>query len=270
MLATMQRIDRKLDHMMEQRPMGFDHQQPLPPIMPWREAGEILEPMHVETTAATTAASMAQSEILRQHQHVLDEGDLRGALSVFPWPSVQVLLAGANRATARDLEGILAEGSGWLVRHEMLSETDTLPCDAFLRGSNLHVIRGDKEQARIVFPDLTAEVMDKYTNAYFGSYNLLYPVVDREDFMDGVLPTVKRHGFADGCLQSLLALLVLALGALSCDGATGKPLVQGSGIRGGTVERPPALEIFNEARKRVGFVMGSCTVENAQAMVLMA
>lgn len=256
---------------MDQRPPGFE-QQPLPPIMPWREAGEVLEPMHVDAPA-TTAASMAQSEMLRRQQretHVVDEGDLRGALSVFPWPSVQALLASANRATARDLEGILAEGSGWLVRHAMSSEADPLPCDALLRGSTLHVVKGDKEQARIVFPDLTAEVMDKYTHAYFGSYNLVYPVLDRKDFTDGVLPTVERHGFADGCLQSLLALLVLALGALSCDGANGNPLAQGSGIRGGTVGRPPALEIFNEARKRFGFVMGSCTVENAQAMVLMA
>ncbi|KAK0653661.1 hypothetical protein DIS24_g5889 [Lasiodiplodia hormozganensis] len=124
---------------------------------------------------------MAPLEISRQQRlpHVLDEEALRGALSVFPWPSVQVLLAGADRTTAKDLEGILAEGSGWLVRHEMLNESEALPCDVFLRGTSLHIVRGDKGQSRIAFPDLTAESMDRW---YYLDLNL--PRSDASEFQE--------------------------------------------------------------------------------------
>ncbi|OMP84332.1 hypothetical protein BK809_0000339 [Diplodia seriata] len=258
LLAAVQRIDGKLDRILEA-------QQP----PPWNEASETLtvpDPMLVDA-----AAGVQRQQQYRRPSHAPDESELRGALSVFPWPAVQALLVDGDGAATADLQGILAEGSGWLLRHEMLSgPAGALPCDSFLSGSNVHVVRADREQSRIVFPSLTPAIMDRYARAYFASYNLIYPVLDRESFIHGALPVVQRHGFAEGCLESLLALLVFALGALACEGVDGKPLAEGSGIRGGTAERPPALGIFNEARGRAGFVLGSCTLENAQAMMLMA
>ncbi|KAL1616943.1 hypothetical protein SLS54_008148 [Diplodia seriata] len=258
LLAAVQRIDGKLDRILEAQ------QSP-----PWNEASETLtvpDPMLVDA-----AAGIQRQQQYRRPSHAPDESELRGALSVFPWPAVKALLVNGDGAATADLQGILAEGSGWLLRHEMLSgPAGALPCDSFLSGSNVHVVRADREQSRIVFPSLTPAIMDRYARAYFASYNLIYPVLDRESFIHGALPVVQRHGFAEGCLESLLALLVFALGALACEGVDGKPLAEGSGIRGGTAERPPALGIFNEARGRAGFVLGSCTLENAQAMILMA
>ncbi|KAL1639577.1 hypothetical protein SLS58_007776 [Diplodia intermedia] len=265
LLAAVQRIDDKLDRILEAQ-QSQPQQQQQQPQPAWNESSEMMpDPMVVD------AAAGVQRQQQRRPSHAPDESELRGALSVFPWPAVQALLVNSDGAATADLQGILAEGSGWLLRHEMLSgPAGALPCDSFLSGSNVHVVRADREQSRIVFPSLTPAIMDRYARAYFASYNLIYPVLDREGFVNGALPVVQRHGFAEGCLESLLALLVFALGALACEGVDGKPLEEGSGIRGGSAERPPALGIFNEARGRAGFVLGSCTLENAQAMILMA
>ncbi|EKG15143.1 Transcription factor fungi [Macrophomina phaseolina MS6] len=112
--------------------------------------------------------------------------------------------------------------------------------------------------------------MDLYANAYFGSYNMVYPVLDRRDFMGGILPTIKAQGFSFGCLDSVIALLVFALGCAAQEGMHGRPVAEGSGIRGGNGTTPPALDFFNEARRRIGFVMSSLSLANTQAMLLMA
>ncbi|KKY25657.1 putative transcription factor [Diplodia seriata] len=168
LLAAVQRIDGKLDRILEA-------QQP----PPWNEASETLtmpDPMLVDA-----AAGIQRQQQYRRPSHAPDESELRGALSVFPWPAVKALLVNGDGAATADLQGILAEGSGWLLRHEMLSgPAGALPCDSFLSGSNVHVVRADREQSRIVFPSLTPVIMDRYARAYFASYNLIYPVLDRE------------------------------------------------------------------------------------------
>lgn len=69
-----------------------------------------------------------------------------------------------------------------------------------------------------------------------------------------------------------MVLLVLALGQVAVDGVCG-PLIsvnkgRSSGLRGGVAERPPTLNLFNEARWRMGFIKHRCTLENVQIHLL--
>lgn len=92
--------------------------------------------------------------------------------------------------------------------------------------------------------------------------------------MTHLMPAILADGFADGDENSVLALLVLALGQLAIEGVFERSIsmVNGtpSGFRGGTLERPPGMEIFNEARRRLGFVATQNTLENVQIMLLQA
>lgn len=70
----------------------------------------------------------------------------------------------------------------------------------------------------------------------------------------------------------MLALYVMALGQLAIEAATGAPidLVEGkpSGISGGTADRPPGLEIFNEGRARVGALVVRGDIASVQVLLL--
>jgi len=125
-----------------------------------------------------------------------------------------------------------------------------------------------------MFPDLTQGMMKQYADLYFNTFNMVYPILDYGDFMQHIMPKILQEGFGDGCVESVTALSVFALGKLSLEGAFGEPIstVNGlpSGIRGGSSTRPPGLDIFNEARRRLGFVHCTCSLETAQVFLLLA
>lgn len=85
---------------------------------------------------------------------------------------------------------------------------------------------------------------------------------------------LSTEGYADDDPQSVVALLVYTLGQLAIEGVFGNAISSHNGVpsgfRGGTAEKPPGLEIFNEVRRRLGFVMNTCTIEYVQIMLLQA
>ena len=127
---------------------------------------------------------------------------------------------------------------------------------------------------RLTFPALTRDKMLRLSTNYFDTFNLLYPFMDRQNFLSDTLTRVQGEGF-DGDKESVIALLVFALGEVAVEGTRGQPIEQDkngrlSGIRGGSVSKPPGLPLFNEARKRIGFVLTGCDLETVQIYSLMA
>ena len=122
-------------------------------------------------------------------------------------------------------------------------------------------------------PRLTWESVQQLAKAYFDSFNLLYPILDRQAFFEDVIVSSFNGGFENG-LESVLVLLVLALGEVAIAACEGIPVhvCQGraSGVKGGTALQPPGLNLFNQARSRMGFSFGECRVENVQALILAA
>jgi hypothetical protein len=115
--------------------------------------------------------------------------------------------------------------------------------------------------------------MHQLATAYFDTFNLMYPFMDRQDFISDTLTKVHTEGFG-GDPDSVIALLVFALGELAIEGSRGDPIEvykgRPSGVRGGTAAKPPGLALFNEARKRIGFVLTDRDLENVQIYSLAA
>lgn len=118
---------------------------------------------------------------------------------------------------------------------------------------------------------LTWDTMQRLSKAYFDSINFLFPLVDRQVFNTEVMPSLVRSGFSES-MASTIALLVFALGELVIAGTEGIPINvyngRQSGLRGGTAREPPGLALFNEARKRMGFNLTDCSIENIQVYAL--
>jgi hypothetical protein len=118
---------------------------------------------------------------------------------------------------------------------------------------------------------LNWETMQRLSKAYFDTFNFLYPIMDREAFNANILTAVMSDGFDDGT-TGILACLVFALGDVAIAGTQGIPIGvykgRPSGIKGGSVDRPPGLAFFNEARRRMGFSLTDCSIENVETFAL--
>ena len=116
---------------------------------------------------------------------------------------------------------------------------------------------------------LNWETMERLSKAYFDTFNLIYPIMDRQHFNNNMLAVLIRDGF-DEQMPSTLACLVFALGEVAMS-STVAPLAgykHALGVKGGAFDRPPGLAFFNEARKRMGFSLSECSVENVQMFAL--
>lgn len=118
---------------------------------------------------------------------------------------------------------------------------------------------------------LTWDAMQRLCKAYFDTFNFLFPVLDRQLFVSEIMASILHDGLGDG-ITSTLAFLVFALGEAAIAGVQGIPMTlhhsRPSGVKGGTVSQPPGIALFNEARKRMGFSLTECSLENVQVFAL--
>ena len=66
-------------------------------------------------------------------------------------------------------------------------------------------------------------MMGRLATAYFDTFNFIYPFMDRQIFTSDILVRVRTEGF-DGDTDSVIALLVFALGELAIEGSRGNPI----------------------------------------------
>lgn len=200
------------------------------------------------------------------------------AHKMLTWPAVQELLRNKGILNEVDLQTLSDEGSAFMI--QVCNGMPKLPLDGVVfeqpfMGMQSQATR-QQGGARVTFMYLTNDEMDRLAKAYFNTYNLLYPFMDRDSFMSDILLKVKSEGF-DSDTISVIALLVLALGEVALDSVETPSQF---GLRGdgggnsnsiGTIERRhPGIKLFNEARKRIGFVLTDCELENVQVFSLAA
>ncbi|KYG40385.1 hypothetical protein M433DRAFT_148429 [Acidomyces richmondensis BFW] len=192
---------------------------------------------------------------------------------IMMWPAIYLHLINSGIPAASDLHFVLQEGTTWFVSKELakhpspLAWNVSLPCCA-VNNTN------EGSPSNVSFPTLTVQKIQMYCDAYFNTFNVLHPLLNRATFMDKTVSRLLRVGYGDGDASSIIALLVYALGQVAVEGVFGNPVsvVEGrpSGFRGGTVDQPPGLALFNEARRRLGFISTQCSLENVQIMLLQA
>ena len=196
------------------------------------------------------------------------------AHKILAWPAIQQLLLQALPSNIWHWEALEQEGPAfilWIQEGMPKLALDNLQDRPFaaMQSQASRVAGG----ARTIFPHLTQDTMHQLATAYFDTFNLMYPFMDRQDFISDILMKVHTEGFG-GDPDSVIALLVFALGELAIEGSRGDPVEvcrgRPSGVRGGTVPTPPGLAIFNEARKRIGFILTDNSLANVQIYSLAA
>ncbi|KAK4546665.1 hypothetical protein LTR36_001883 [Oleoguttula mirabilis] len=192
------------------------------------------------------------------------------------WPSIYIHLISSDISAASDLQFILQEGTPWVIKRELSKHPEPLRSDVGLPCFSVSAPGGggNTRSSNVAFPTLTPQQIQEYTDAYFNTFNVLYPLLNRESFMNDVVARLLREGYGDGDVGSVLALLVFSLGQVAIEGVFERPISivsgQPSGFRGGSIDSPPGLGLFNEARRRLGFVATQCSLQNVQIMLLQA
>lgn len=206
------------------------------------------------------------SEISTSYRH------LTAPHKILLWPAIYSFLQKAGADSQEMLKVLNHGGTPWLLHLELDKHKYCLPADTIL--SSQPATGMSPVPMRVKFDVLDEGLMLKCMDSYFNTYNVLYPLLVRKDFEQYTYPDVLAHGFGYGDFNSVIALLVFSLGKMAYDGVWGDPIADtnghGSGIRGGSASRPPGLDLFNEARKRIGFVATQTSLENIQVLQLTA
>ncbi len=222
---------------------------------------------HISTTASTSSPPVPPR--LRSFQvppRQISEGH-----RLLAWPAVQQLLQ-RDLAELPHWGGATKGTEKWLI--EISADFGTsLPTDwnidiFYTADGFLNLKRGRSIS-------LTKSFIESLCSAYFQTFHCTYPILDRHHFYSKVLPRVCSQSFDEADEGSALVLFVLALGAIAQEGSLGSPIVEEpsgrqTGIRGGTVQRPPGLVFLNEAKRRLGFALTQWNLNNLQSFILSA
>lgn len=116
---------------------------------------------------------------------------------------------------------------------------------------------------------LTWDTLQTLSTAFFETFNLLHPIVDRQQFTSATLPGIMSNGLDDS-VETTLAYLIFALGqvAIAETPSTLPANTHHDHPTGSSNAYPPGLTFFNEARRRMGFHLATCTLETVQMLAL--
>lgn len=129
--------------------------------------------------------------------------------------------------------------------------------------------------------ELPMRVIECLIDAFFSTFNGLYPVLDRRHFYSVTMSKAFKADF-DYSIEVTTVLLVLALGCIAVEGhREGDYSLHKHADLDDAFETPdwypsimgeqyPGLSFFNEARKRMGFRTGSNNMYNCQVYLLCA
>lgn len=260
-LERLSRVENKVDYTNSHFPLQRDYARPAPVSRGSSSQVSLLKTTTPHSDIAETRDADSLYHITAPHKILL-------------WPSIYVYLRNSGIPAAADLDSILREGTSWFIKQEMARHPRPLPADEGLPCVSMNDVTQSSRVPRVSFPTLSIQVVQRLTDAYFKTFNLLFPILDRDYFWNTIVNKLINQGYSDGDPDAVLALMVFALGQVADEGTKGSPINANanltSGIRGGTADRPPGLAIFNEARRRLGFVVTQCELENVQILLLQA
>jgi hypothetical protein len=195
---------------------------------------------------------------------------------IMQWPCIYRHLDSKRPAFTSDLQAICQEGTRWFVEQTRSTDQSTSAL-----GGLLSISKITSENPRPTpslhsqLPRLCAAPVERYVESYFRTFNTLRPILDQAIFLRDTQPQALQRGDSSGKgLNSVLLLLVIALGQVAHEGITGPPVATSqkgvSGFRGGCALLSPGKEAFDEALRRWTPISGLPTLERVQALLLQA
>ncbi|XDG10422.1 hypothetical protein ABKA04_010037 [Annulohypoxylon sp. FPYF3050] len=146
------------------------------------------------------------------------------------WPVMQQVLEG--QVPNLDLAGLEKDGAAMLLLG-LQGRVTSLPTSVYesahlgIEGTSfpLQVAPGSSVDG-MPTGGMNWDTMQRLTKSYFDTFNLIYPILDRQVFQTEILPTIANQGF-DESSSSTLACLIFALGEVAISAVQGAPITFG-------------------------------------------
>lgn len=221
------------------------------------------------TISQTTTPSMAghTESDFRGRQ---DSSDTRGQVPISFSQHGVILWPGARMALPERL----------LVAHERLGKNYVVDIEMSRSALRMDIHPFPLQAGGHWLKMLPLPVIQDLSNAFFATFNPFTPIMDKQFFFSFILGTAIENEFAY-TIESCIALNVLALGCLAVQAHEegNFPLPGTASLShqfdppewmGVIEEEPPGLRFFNEARKRIGFLMCGNDLRSCQYYLLSA
>ena len=232
-------------------------------------SSEVVTPLPPASVSQSDSSSGIQANRYRY---------VAGVHQMFAWPVVQQLLENLGPKLVGTNPGTIEQDAPAIVLgiHDAKYRLPSEPAGPLLvtdyTAARLSIpAPGDAGSMPLPTSALTWDSMQRLSKAYFDTFNFMFPILDRQLFISGVMASILNEGLGDD-ITSTLAFLVFALGEVAIAGVQGIPVTiyngRPSGVRGGTISQPPGIALFNAARKRMGFSLSECSLENVQVFAL--
>lgn len=183
------------------------------------------------------------------------------------WPAVQELLTGVFPTAYGQHPSVIDQIGSVSVLLNLQDQSTALPTTAISAGPGTSSFHSQTFSNTAVMPrvetPLNWESMQNLSTAFFETFNLLHPIIDRQHFLATTLPTILINGLDDS-VEATLAFLIFALGEVAIAGTI--PTATSRHDRSNS--HPPGLLLFNEARRRIGFHVASCALTTVQILTL--
>lgn len=237
-------------------------------------SSHILSPTQCNITTSTQASfrgtDTGTSNLSYHH--------VSAAHKILTWDAIQRMLLQASPSNLTSTKHLESDGSSFLMW--IYRDVPDLPLTPLDMATQEVPFRGMQSQSTRLaegknsnFSSLKPQVMRRLATSYFDTFNLFYYLLDRTTFMTQTLVRVETEGFSDG-IDSTLVLLVLALGELADDSHSDLAIDMRTRFMGSDKQvmptKPAGLTLFNEARRRIGFGLSRCDLENVQAFSLVS
>lgn len=190
------------------------------------------------------------------------------------WPKVTEILGNLQPKLEEELQPLREGGTAWLIERTLSEPMITR------RRQPLGPQRSDGTPARIFSHDYLGnwqsdqDSFRRFVNAYFSSFNMMQPILDLNDFLKHVQQPIFDGGLIGGHIESILLLLVSALGQVAIAGYGKEPVNRDasipSGFRGGSLTEHPGQDDFVEAERRLHNIRSRNSLMHVQAHILLA
>lgn len=204
------------------------------------------------------------------------DSELLTPQKVLLWPAVHELLGSVSSDMQSRVSVLKEHGMNFFARRQL--EKHPKPLETSFSHPNPQVASNSDIAGIAPLPtlaSLTLKDAHRAVDMYFGTFNIIFPIVDDRLSLTASMENAFATRFEDTGPETIKILLVIALGVVAQEGILGRPISDKnimkhyiSGIRGGSAEDPPGKEIFHQALVRLGPFMQHTFLDNIQCQLL--
>jgi hypothetical protein len=202
------------------------------------------------------------------------DGNLTIPHIIINWPIIRRNFLERRSSFTQDIHAISSQGTYWFVERSKTSSPAPTPTRLYIPINSDDVSHSPTVSTLSLLHHYGEVASKGYIEAYFRTFNTLCPILDQASLMRQTELRFMRSASTDGEIETVLLLVVIALGQVAYEGIAGSPIEsftkRSSGVRGGTALASPGATCFDESLRQWALVPSAPSLLRVQVLLLQA